>query len=739
MNRLLRISLAGLVLAALVGVPFFIYPDTAAGATTSLTITKLASDGETVIAEETVDYQWLADEDNIPVMGDGNTHYYHQGPVFVDAEEEALEDDLRWNPEEDTNVEDKDMGAVMGTNVRDLCELVGGMQDGDLLEIRAEDGLRKDFAYRNVYEYSDQEGPMVICWQKDGEYPDGGYEDGMRLVWFADDSTNPWGLNVFGNWDWHEAADPEYWYFYRSGGEMYPTTTGLSIQNIAELTIFSNEDPPREPEAAFTASRTSGTAPLTVRFTDRSLGNPTEYAWDLDGDGTIDSTDPGPSFRYNEEGRYSVSLRVSNDLGTDEEVQLYYITVTGASDSKIIYSGPVYLTRGETYAVSASNSGSQYMIDQATALGALQAASEVSDFSYEITDEDYSRSGSLRLDSIDSYYMAHPGYWMVYVNDIFRDGLNQKNDALNRLELSDGDEVEFYYVPGDADSDDLEEIKDIASAALRVVARVEQSARPVADFTAAPLTGTVPLRVVFTNNSSGEGTLKFSWDFDGDGQTDSTEENPIFEYGSPGLYRVTLTVTNDDGSDQKERAGYISVVATGQPIVKDLEGHWARLNIEHLLAAGVVSGYPDRTFRPESQVTRAEFVVMLVNAMGIVPQSGQIFGDTQYHWAKDSIATATALGIVSGYDTNRFGPDDLVTREQMAVMIAKAIKAAPSGAVNAFADQARISPWALSAVVQSAASGIMNGYPDNTFRPHNHATRAEAVTVVVKAMEAGGS
>ncbi len=37
-----------------------------------------------------------------------------------------------------------------------------------------------------------------------------------------------WGYHVFGNYDWHEAADPEYWYYYQSGGENYPTTTGLS-------------------------------------------------------------------------------------------------------------------------------------------------------------------------------------------------------------------------------------------------------------------------------------------------------------------------------------------------------------------------------------------------------------------------------------------------------------------------------------------------------------------------------
>jgi len=218
----------------------------AAAPTTSLTIKKLASDGSTVLVEKTVDYRWLMDPSNIPVLGDGTTHYYHQGPVFIDHPDEATEARLRWNPEEDTNVETKDMGALMGTNLKDLCDLVGGMAEGDKLKIRASDGFSKTYAYKNVYRYSEREGPMVICWYKDGQYPDTGFKDGMRLVWFADDSVNPWKWHVFGNWDWHEAADEEYWYYFHSGKEKYPTTTGLSVQNVAEIIIYSSEPVPQE-------------------------------------------------------------------------------------------------------------------------------------------------------------------------------------------------------------------------------------------------------------------------------------------------------------------------------------------------------------------------------------------------------------------------------------------------------------------------------------------------------------
>src|SRR5690606_1475086 len=137
---------------------------------------------------------------------------------------ETHEQEIRWNAAEDTNVLEKDMGAVKGTNLKDLCNLVGGMNAGEEVKILSSDNWNKRFSYDNVYGYSSREGPIGICWYQDGKYPDSGYSDGMRMVWFADDSVNTLGtggagVHAFGNYDWHEAADEEYWYFYVQGGE----------------------------------------------------------------------------------------------------------------------------------------------------------------------------------------------------------------------------------------------------------------------------------------------------------------------------------------------------------------------------------------------------------------------------------------------------------------------------------------------------------------------------------------
>ena len=199
--------------------------------------------------ETTKTYQWM--QANMPVLGDGTTHYYHQGPVFIDNADPVIEQELRWNPYENINVQEKDHGAVKGTNLKDICDLVGGMNAGETLKLRASDGFSKTFAYTNVYEYPARQGPMVITWYQDGNYPDATYTDGMKLVFFADTSTNPWGIHAMGNYDWHESAAPEYWYYYASSAEQYPTTTGLSVKYISDVLIYSDDPVPPELDTLF--------------------------------------------------------------------------------------------------------------------------------------------------------------------------------------------------------------------------------------------------------------------------------------------------------------------------------------------------------------------------------------------------------------------------------------------------------------------------------------------------------
>jgi len=243
----------GTVHALILVIVILLFIQGVSAAPTSLQLQKIGTDGKSILAEKNLDYLWM--EQNLPVQGDGVVHYYHQGPVFVDNADPSVEVVQRWNPEEDKNVKEKDMGAVKGTNVRDLCEIIGGMEPGDTLRLKAADGFSRIFAYENVYNYSSRQGPMVLTWYRADEGYVPNYTTGMRLVFFADTATNPWGLHAFGNQDWHESASPEYWYYYTQGNEQYPTTTGLSVQSISEMTIYK----------AGRASLPAATSPATTR------------------------------------------------------------------------------------------------------------------------------------------------------------------------------------------------------------------------------------------------------------------------------------------------------------------------------------------------------------------------------------------------------------------------------------------------------------------------------------------
>jgi len=173
---------------------------------------------------------------------------------------------------------------------------------------------------------------------------------------------------------------------------------------------------------------------------------------------------------------------------------------------------------------------------------------------------------------------------------------------------------------------------------------------------------------------------------------------------------------------------------------KDIAGHWAEKYIRTLAKRGWIQGYPDETFRPDQSITRAEFVAIVVRLLGLEMSGEKTFPDTANHWAKDAIATAYEHGIVNGYNDNTFGPDDPITREQMAEIVVNAfgLQRKQGGQEKEFADHEEISAWAKEAVEIAVSHGLTTGYEDGTFRPKKQATRAEAAAVLSRALEKQG-
>ncbi|MFC5469010.1 S-layer homology domain-containing protein [Cohnella suwonensis] len=173
---------------------------------------------------------------------------------------------------------------------------------------------------------------------------------------------------------------------------------------------------------------------------------------------------------------------------------------------------------------------------------------------------------------------------------------------------------------------------------------------------------------------------------------------------------------------------------------RDIAGHWAEASIKQAVESRIASGYPDGTFKPNRTVTRAEFAVMLVNALKLQSEEAQLtFADAANigAWAKKAVALAVKAGILKGYADGSFRPDAEITRAEMAAMIANALgHSADAQTTTGYSDDKDIPAWARAGVAYAKQSGIAQGKGDNRFAPQDRATRAEAVAVLLKAAAA---
>ncbi|MBY9085655.1 S-layer homology domain-containing protein [Paenibacillus sp. HN-1] len=176
------------------------------------------------------------------------------------------------------------------------------------------------------------------------------------------------------------------------------------------------------------------------------------------------------------------------------------------------------------------------------------------------------------------------------------------------------------------------------------------------------------------------------------------------------------------------------VLGTGELApLNDIEGHWANRYIQELRQRGTISGYPDGTFKPNKSISRAEFAALVVKSLSLAGTGTADFNDIGQHWAREMIRTAANYQIVNGYPDGRFMPDQPVSREEMVAMAVYAFQLTGGNELQ-FADNAEISDWAKSAVGAAVKAGIVSGQQGNKFAPKSAATRAEAVTLLAKAM-----
>lgn len=173
----------------------------------------------------------------------------------------------------------------------------------------------------------------------------------------------------------------------------------------------------------------------------------------------------------------------------------------------------------------------------------------------------------------------------------------------------------------------------------------------------------------------------------------------------------------------------------------DLNGvEWAREAIEYLYNNDIVSGKSDDEFAPQDNITRAEFVKIIVLALDLPLSKGDFFTDVPSNsWYAPYVYAAYDAGLVSGDEENRFNPNDNITRQDMAVILYRAYKLVATYDVLNFADANSISGYARMAVAYFAQTGIINGMDNNNFVPFGNATRAQAAVMIFRSLNHFGN
>jgi PKD repeat protein len=386
-------------------------------------------------------------------------------------------------------------------------------------------------------------------------------------------------------------------------GEVYLTgyTTSINFPKVwpyqqnfgdgdrdAFVAVLSEHD--MIPVTDFVGVPTEGEAPLTVQFTDKSLGIPTSWLWEF-GDNTT-STEKNPQHIYQNPGVYTVSLTASNIVSSQKKTKENYITVrepvrppvadfngnptTGIVPLSVTFTdlttnkptawswvfgdgglsqeqNPVHVyTTAGTYTVNltASNKAGSSSKEKPQYITAKpDVIKPIADFIADPT------SGMIPLTvRFTDTSKNNPTSWLW----TFGDGTSATEQNPVHVYTREGVYSVTLNATNVAGTDSITK-PELIHANPSVI-------KPVADFSANPTNGFAPLQVTFTDLSRNNPTA-WRWDF-GD-KTTATDKNPVHLYTQPGTYSVTLNVSNSAGSDQITKPNLISVNKTTPPPVAD--------------------------------------------------------------------------------------------------------------------------------------------------------------------------
>ena len=171
-------------------------------------------------------------------------------------------------------------------------------------------------------------------------------------------------------------------------------------------------------------------------------------------------------------------------------------------------------------------------------------------------------------------------------------------------------------------------------------------------------------------------------------------------------------------------------------------GAWFEDAVDFVVRRGLFNGTGEDTFSPADGMTRA----MLVTVLWRLEGKPQVSAENRFTdvpsgtWFTDAVRWANAQGIVTGYDEKTFGPNDLVTRQQIAAILyryasARGYASAEPASLTEYTDRGEIASWAFPAMRWANAAGLITGRTADTLAPNGTANRAEVATIFMRLCE----
>ncbi|MDP4118284.1 MAG: S-layer homology domain-containing protein [Bacillota bacterium] len=250
----------------------------------------------------------------------------------------------------------------------------------------------------------------------------------------------------------------------------------------------------------------------------------------------------------------------------------------------------------------------------------------------------------------------------------------------------------------------------------------EESKSPVATFTV----GKNSPKFTLNGKILSEGTYTLWYE-----NTESlrTKFKLFEEYGLKGVGNWSAGQETDDVWDYYEL--WLSGI-----YFKDINENFAKQDIIKLYKEGIMIGETEDEFYPDRSLTRAEATIIMARVMGISESQQVVYKDTVGHFACGYISAVTKAGLMKGYEDGTFRPDNLMSRQEMAVMLSRIAEPDYHSISMSYSDVPG-NLWSFDEISALTAMGIMRGYEDGTFRPLNSVTRGEMAALINRLEEKG--